>query len=205
MIAIDDKLISDDIVQREFVCNLSACKGACCVKGEGGAPLEERELSILDDIYETIKDYLLPEGREVIEREGKYTIHDSAETDNRLVEHSSGFVTPLVDGGQCAYLGFDEQGIAKCQIERAWEDGLIDFQKPISCHLYPIRYKTYEHYEALNYSRWEICDPACALGKELQVPIYKFLREPLIRRYGQRFYDELEAAAKAMEEEKPID
>ncbi len=188
MIVIDDKIISDDIIQREFVCNLSACKGACCVEGEGGAPLEEHELSILDDIYEDVKPFLTEEGIKVIEEQGKYVPFEAEYND---MSNQTGFETPLVEGGKCAYLNFDEKGIAKCQIERAWEEGIVNFQKPISCHLYPIRIKKYQNYDAVNYFKWDICSPACTLGKELQVPVYKFLKDPIVRKYGEDFYKQL--------------
>lgn len=199
MIVIDDKIISDDIIQRDFVCNLSACKGACCVEGEGGAPLEEHELSILDDIYEDVKPFLTPEGIAAIEAQGKYVPFEAEYHD---MSNATGFETPLVEGGKCAYLNFDEKGIAKCQIENAWEQGIVEFQKPISCHLYPIRIKKYENYDAVNYFKWDICSPACTLGKELQVPVYKFLKEPLVRKYGNAFYEQLCELAKSLKENK---
>lgn len=191
MIVIGDKIVSDDVVQKEFVCNLSACKGVCCVEGEGGAPLEDHELGLIDDVFDEVKPYLTKRGLAEIEKQGRYTQGDDGV-----------FATPLIDGKDCVYLNFDEKGIAKCQIEKAWEDGNVGFRKPVSCHLYPIRVKKHDTFEAVNYSKWEICDPACKLGAELQVPIYKFLKEALTRKYGSEFYDELELAAKFMEKEK---
>ncbi len=184
MIIIEDKIISDAVIEEEFVCNLQACKGVCCVEGDGGAPLAESEVAILDDIYSIVSPYLTEAGRSVIAEQGRYVPNEEG-----------GFSTPLINGGACAYLRFDEAGIAKCQIEKAWEDGKIDFKKPISCHLYPIRATRYDRFVALNYFEWDICDPACVLGKALKVPVYRFLKEPLIRAYGEDFYAQLEGAA----------
>lgn len=185
MIQIDDKLISEDIFSEEFVCNLSKCKGACCVEGDVGAPLDKSETEILDRIYEQVKPYLRPEGIAAIEKQGKWEI-DPRDND---------FVTPMVEDKECAYVIFDEKGITKCGIEKAYEDGAVDWQKPISCHLYPIRVDEYRTFTALNYHKWEICSDACTLGRELQVPIYKFVKIPLIRKYGEEFYQTLCDAA----------
>ena len=185
MIQIEEKLISEDIFSEEFVCNLSKCKGACCVEGDVGAPLDENELPILEEIFDKIKPYLTPEGIKALEEQGTWT-KDPAD---------GMFVTPMVEGRECAYVTFDEKGITKCGIEKAYEDGAIDWQKPISCHLYPIRITEYSSFTALNYHEWPICNDACALGKELQVPIYKFLKTPLIRKYSEEFYATLSDAA----------
>lgn len=184
MIAIDDKIVSLDVVEAQFVCNLSACKGACCVEGDIGAPLEREEEIILKDILETVKPYLSPEGLNAIAEQGYM-----------VTNPRGGQSTPLVNGRACAYVLFDDNGITKCAIEKAYEDGAISFQKPVSCHLYPVRISKYDSFEAVNYFKWDICSPACALGKELQVPVYKFVKTALIRKYGQDFYDQLDAAA----------
>lgn len=191
MIEIDDKLISEDIFSEEFVCNLTRCKGACCVEGDAGAPLEKNELQILDRIYPAVKPYLSKQGQKAIEEQGTWT---NDPVDGELV-------TPLVDGGECAYVIYDEKGITKCGIEKAYEDGVVDWQKPISCHLYPIRVTEYRTFSALNYHEWPICSDACTLGKELQVPVYKFLKTPLIRKYGESFYETLDQAAMVWKEE----
>ena len=191
MIQIEDKLISEDIFSEEFVCNLSKCKGACCVEGDIGAPLEKEETKILDDIYEKIKPYLTREGIKAIEEQGTWEIDPS----------DGDFVTPMVENRECVYVTFDEKGITKCGIEKAYEDGVIDWQKPISCHLYPIRVQKYSTFTALNYHEWFICSDACALGKELQVPVYKFLKTPLIRKFGEDFYTMLSEAAEEWEKE----
>lgn len=185
MIQIDDKLISEDIFAKEFVCNLSKCKGACCVEGDIGAPLEIEEKKILDDIFDKVKPYLRPEGVKAIEEQG-----------TAVIDPQDGeWVTPMVDGMECAYVIFDEKGITKCGIEKAYEDGAVEWQKPISCHLYPIRVQEYSTFTALNYHVWPICSDACDLGKELQVPIYKFLKTPITRAYGEEFYSTLSEAA----------
>lgn len=191
MIQIDDKLISEDIFEKNFVCNLTRCKGACCVDGDTGAPLDEDELSILDDIFPKIKKYLRPEGVKAIEDQGTWIIDD----------YDGGYVTTLVNDSECAYVIFDEKGITKCGIEKAYEDGAIDWKKPISCHLYPIRMNHYKTFSALNYHEWDICKDACTLGDELKVRIYKFLKEPLIRKYGEEFYRTLCEAAEQWEKE----
>lgn len=190
MIQIDDKLISEDIFSEEFVCNLSKCKGACCVDGDTGAPLEKSELSILEEIFPKIKSYLRPEGVLAIEEQGTH-----------IIDFEGDLVTPLVDNSECAYVIFDEKGWTKCGIEKAYEDGVIDWKKPISCHLYPIRVTEYRTFSALNYHEWPICDDACTLGKELQVPVYKFLKEPLTRKYGAEFYETLCDAATEWDKE----
>lgn len=185
MIQIENKLISEDIFSEEFVCNLSKCKGICCVEGDAGAPLENAEAQILEDIYDKVKPYLTPQGIEAIEKQGKWEI-DPADGE---------YVTPLINGGACAYVIYDEKGYTKCAIEKAYEEGAVDWQKPISCHLYPIRITEYSDFDALNYHEWNVCSDACSLGKELQVPVYKFLKTPLIRKYGEQFYTHLSDAA----------
>ena len=191
MIQIDDKLISEDIFAESFVCNLTKCKGACCVDGDTGAPLEKEELAILDDIFPKVKPYLRPEGVKAIEEQGTWVIDD----------YDGGYVTTLVNCSECAYVIFDEKGTTKCGIEKAYEDGAVDWKKPISCHLYPIRVNEYKTFTALNYHEWNICKDACTLGSELQVRIYQFLKEPLIRKYGPEFYQTLTEAAQEWERE----
>lgn len=187
MLIIKDILISDDVVENKFLCNLKACKGACCWEGDYGAPLEEEEMKTLDEIYDKIAPFLTEEGRKTIAQKGKYVYYEEAEE----------FGTSLQEGGACAYLTVDELGIAKCGIEQAQLAGAIDFKKPISCHLYPIRVKKDERvlFEALNYDEWDICSAACELGEKENLPVYKFLKEALIRKYGEDFYEELDAAA----------
>lgn len=190
MIQIHDKLISEDIFAEKFVCDLTKCKGICCVEGDAGAPLDADELPILAEIYPKVKPYLRPEGVEAIEEQGTHTIDTDGD-----------FVTPLVNGGECAYVIFDEHGITKCAIEKAYEEGVISWQKPISCHLYPIRITEYKEFSAINYHEWSVCSPACSLGKELNVKVYEFLKGPLIRKYGEEFYNTLTDAEKEWQKE----
>jgi len=178
-------LVSEDILEKDFVCNLSACKGACCVGGEYGAPVEDSETEILNDIYDRVKPFLRPEGIEAIEQQGTFVKGEDGEWE-----------TPLVDKNECAYVVYTDGGVAKCGIEAAHEAGAIDWKKPVSCHLYPIRIREYSEFTAVNYHRWEICDPACRLGEELKVPIYRFVKEALIRKFGASWYRELEEVAK---------
>ncbi len=191
MIIVQDKLVSDDVVEENFICNLSACKGACCWEGDYGAPLEAAELAVLEAIYEDVKPFLSPAGIATIEKGGKHAWYDGM-----------GHGTPLIDGGPCAYLAYDALGIGYCGIERAWQAGATDFRKPISCHLYPIRIAVFDATgtEALNYDRWEICSAACTLGDKEKVPVYQFLKEAIIRKFGEDFYEELDGAAQFMKQ-----
>lgn len=189
MFQIGKTIVSEEILEKEFVCNLSACKGACCIAGEAGAPLEEEETELLEDLYPRIKPFLRKEGIKSIEEQGTSVIGLDGE-----------FETPLIDGADCAYVTFDQNGTALCGIEEAYNQGEIPFKKPISCHLYPVRTQDYSEFSAVNYHRWHICDDACSLGKELEVPIYKFTKEALIRKYGEDWYSELEKVASKLKE-----
>ncbi len=191
MLQIGEILVSDDVIEKEFVCNLDKCKGACCVEGDYGAPLEEDELAILKKVYPKVKPYLSKEGIAAIEAQGTHVLDEDGDLS-----------TPTIGGRECAYAIYDEKNILKCGIEQAHKDGKIDWKKPISCHLYPIRITKKKNFEALNYHKWSICSPACSLGKELHVPVYKFLKEPLIRKYGKAWYNELEQVIEAYEKEK---
>ena len=184
MFQLGKTIVSEDIIEKDFVCNLHACKGACCIEGEAGAPVTKEEVSILKDIYPKVKPFLRPEGIAAIEKQGTHiqTEHDELET-------------PLVDGKECAYVTFTDRGIASCGIEDAYNAGAIDFIKPVSCHLYPVRVQEYSEFAAVNYHRWPICDDACTLGKELQVPVYKFVKTALIRKFGENWYAQLEKVA----------
>lgn len=194
MIIVQDKLVSDDLVEQQFVCNLSACLGACCWEGDYGAPLEPAELAILENIQEKVRPFLSQAGIEALDNQGAYA----------WFEGMDGHGTPLIDGGPCAYMTYDALGIAQCGIEMAWRAGAIDFQKPISCHLYPVRVEKFENFdsEALNYDRWDICSAACTLGKKEQVPVYQFVKAAIVRKYGQEFYDELDGAAQFLKSQK---
>jgi len=181
MILIGDAVISHDIKEKHFVCDLNKCKGACCVEGDLGAPLEEAELEMLNKNLDAIKPYLSKEGLAVIEKDGPY-----------ILDEEDDFSTTTINNKECSFAIYDENNILKCGMEQAYRDGKSDFLKPISCHMYPIRVTKYDHYDALNYDRWDICSPACSLGEALKVPVYKFLKEPLIRKYGESWYQELE-------------
>ncbi len=179
MIQVDDKIISLDVFEKHFVCDLNACKGACCVEGDSGAPLLSGEEKILDDIYEKVKPYMRAEGITEIENQG-VAVYDA----------DGDLTTPLVNNRECAFV-IDEKGISKCSIEKAYYDGKVDFKKPISCHLFPIRIKEYRDFDAVNYEEIKICKPACECGSKLEVPVYAFLKEPLIRKYGEAWYNRL--------------
>lgn len=191
MIAIEDTLVSDDLLQRRFVCDLSACKGACCVEGESGAPLELEEVNLLEDDIDKIKPFLREAGRKVIDKHGVFTVDPDGD-----------YVTPLVGGRECAFATFDDNGVAKCGIEQAHNAGATSLKKPVSCHLYPVRLKQLKRAVAVNYHEWPICAPACACGDKLQVPVYVFLKEALIRRFGAEWYEQLTAAAQYLREKE---
>jgi len=190
MIQIDDVVVSRTVFEKKFVCDLSACKGACCVDGEGGAPLTDEEIEILTDNLETIKPYADERGQKVIEEQGIWM----RDTDGEKV-------TTLVDGAQCSFVFFDADGSSKCGVEQAFNDGKIDFIKPISCHLYPIRLREYRKFTAMNFHEWEICEPACACGEELEVPVFRFLKEPITRKFGDEFFEKLLEAKKLLNNE----
>jgi hypothetical protein len=187
MIPIQDTLVSDDVLEVQFVCNLSACHGNCCVEGDEGAPLEEDEIGIIEDYMDQIEPFMMPEGLEVVK---KYGVFDYG--------MDGGYVTPLINDGACAFVYYEGETVL-CAIEKAHREGLIDFPKPISCHLYPIRITTYDDYEAVNYHKWPICSSALKHGKTLGVAVYQMLKEPLIRKYGEAWYAALEQAAKSRE------
>ena len=187
MFQLGKTIVSEDIIEKDFVCNLNACKGACCIEGEAGAPVTEEEVAILKEIYPKVKPFLRTEGIAAIEQQGTYIKTDLDELE-----------TPLVEGKECAYVTFTDKGIASCGIEDAFNAGSIDFRKPISCHLYPVRVQDYSEFSAVNYHRWPICDDACTLGKELQVPVYKFVKTALIRKFGENWYTALEKLASEM-------
>ncbi|WP_067144957.1 DUF3109 family protein [Pseudotamlana agarivorans] len=187
MFQLGKTIVSEDVVKKDFLCNLSACKGACCIDGDAGAPLDAEEAKILDDIYPKVKPFLRQVGIDAIEEQGTYT-----ETEDGDLE------TTLIDGADCAYVIFDDKNVALCAIEEAYNQGEITWKKPVSCHLYPVRVQDYSEFSAVNYHKWQICDDACALGQELQVPIYKFVKEGLIRKFGIDWYTELEKVAASM-------
>ena len=184
MLIVDKVLVSEDLLDECFCCDLEKCGGMCCVEGDVGAPIEPEEVGDMEDCYPQVRKYMQPEAVKLVDNLGTFDYDMEGE-----------FVTPLLSDEACAYVYY-EDGIAKCAIEKAFLNGEIDFQKPISCHLYPIRIKKLPDYEALNYHRWEVCREACKKGKDIKLPVYKFLREPLIRKYGEEWYEKLENAVK---------
>lgn len=191
MIQIQNTLISDDIFEEQFICDLCKCKGQCCVEGESGAPITQEEFEQISGILQEIRDDLSPKALELIDRQGiAYT-----DTDGELV-------TSIIDGKECVFARFDDDGVCKCAIDSAFREGRISIQKPISCHLYPIRLHEYAEFTAVNYHRWSVCSPAMKLGRKEGVPLYRFLKEPLIRRFGEEWYREVCEAATLLEEKK---
>lgn len=190
MIEIDDKIVSTDILSECFACDLGKCKGICCVEGDAGAPLEIDEVDILEEEYHNYAPYMTTEGRAEVERQGFM-----------VVDSDGDYTTPLVDNAACAY-AFEEDGVTFCAIERAYREGKCSFLKPISCHLYPIRVMQFRNGSyGLNYHRWAVCSSARECGKKLGVPLYKALREPIVRRFGEEFYRSLECAEELLKEE----
>ncbi|MCS6967460.1 MAG: DUF3109 family protein [Cytophagales bacterium] len=185
MLIVGKTVISDDIAEKFFACHIEKCKGACCVEGDSGAPLLEEELSLLQEIFEKIKPFLTPEGVATIEQRGTYVLDPDRQ-----------YATPLKPSGECAYAITDETGALKCGIEMAYLAGATTFQKPLSCHLYPIRVTRCGEYDALNYHQWHVCRPGCQLGKKLGIPLYVFLKQALVRAYGKEWYNELEQIIK---------
>ena len=195
MIAIDNVLVSDEIIKEQFVCDLTSCKGACCVDGDAGAPLNKDELDKINEVYDKVLPYLNEESIKELNRQGRY-----------VYDKEFGWVTPTINSKICVYGITDEKGIVKCGIEQAYRDGKVKWKKPISCHLFPVITKKSKHSdtEYVNYEpREDNCKAACSLGKKLKVPVYVFLKEPLIRKFGQKFYDALEATAEHLKTSKP--
>jgi hypothetical protein len=201
VIIIDNVLVSDEIVEKQFVCDLAKCKGGCCEEGDAGAPLEENELDVVIELYETIKPYLTQSAITEIEIKGKYVYHKEF-----------GWVTPTLGSDKeiCVYGIRGKDGIIKCAFEQAYYDGKIDpiaigWKKPISCHLFPVIAEKGKkgNYDKMNYEpRQKLCNPACGLGKKLQVPTYEFLKEAVIRKYGEEFYGALDTIGKKKIKEK---
>jgi hypothetical protein len=194
MIAIDNVLVSDEIVEEQFVCDLTACKGACCVDGDAGAPLDKKELKKIDSVLEAVLPYLDKESVDEINRQGRY-----------VYDQEFGWVTPTINHAVCVYAIKEKNGLVKCGIEQAYIDGKVDWKKPISCHLFPVIVKKSKDgiTDFANYRpREDHCKAACSLGKKLKVPVYQFLKEPLIRRFGTQFYEALEATATYIKQQK---
>jgi hypothetical protein len=193
MLHIDDTIISLELLDESFVCDLEICKGNCCIEGDDGAPLENSEVQILENILPVIWDDLTEKSKEVIRIQGVSYIDDDGEP-----------VTSIVNGAECVFTYTDDSGICKCAIEKAYRAGKTDFYKPISCHLYPVRLQHYTDYTAVNYHRWNVCSCARKLGGKLGIPVYKFLKEPLIRKFGAEWFDQLEIADAELKNRKKI-
>ena len=190
MIEIGDVVVSLDLFREPFFCNLEACKGACCIEGDAGAPLEPGEIDKLEQVLPAIWDDLAPEAHRVIERQGV-----------AYVDEEGDLVTSIVNGKDCVFTCYDEQGCCYCAVEKAFRAGKSDFYKPVSCHLYPIRVGNFGRYKALNYHRWNVCKAATLLGRQKEIPLYRFLREPLIRKFGEEWYEELEKVAEELKKQ----
>lgn len=184
MFQIGDAVVALDIIEENFLCDLSACKGECCVEGDSGAPLEDEEVKIIEDLLPQVWDDLSPAAREIIKQQGVAY----KDTDGDMV-------TSIVNGKDCVFTYYDEKGICKCAIEKAYREGRVGFYKPVSCHLYPIRLEQYKDFVAVNYHRWRVCKAAVLLGNREGLKIYQFLKEPLIRRFGEDWYKELTLVA----------
>lgn len=184
MLEIQNTLVSLDLLERHFVCDLARCKGQCCIDGDAGAPITEEEKAKIEEILPHIKEYMTPAGLREVEENGVAYIDEEGD-----------LVTTLVNGAQCAFTCFDEGGTCLCAIEKAWRDGKVDFMKPVSCHLYPVRLKEYPTFTAVNLHRWKICKCAETLGRKEGVRAYEFLRGPLTRHFGEEWYKELELTA----------
>lgn len=190
MVQIDDVIVPLDLFKEHFLCNLDACKGECCIEGDAGAPVELEEVEQLEAALPIIWDDLDAKARAVINKQG--VVYTDEEGD---------LVTSIVNGKDCVFTCYDDKGYCFCAIEKAYRAGKINFYKPLSCHLYPIRVKSMGQYSALNYHRWDVCKAAVLLGEKENVPVYKFLKEPLIRKFGESWYNELEDVARELKEQ----
>ena len=187
MIQIENALVSFDVFEEKFCCDLAYCKGACCVEGDSGAPLEKEEPTQIEADYDGIREYMKPEGIEAVQQQGF-----------AVIDRDGDLVTPLIQNKECAY-AIEENGACWCAIEKAWTEGKSKFRKPVSCHLYPIRITKYDGFEALNYNKWDICACARKKGVEKGIPLYRFLKDALIVKYGEEWYEQLEYAAQEIE------
>ena len=192
MIEIEGKIVSTDLLTECFCCDISQCKGACCIEGDAGAPLDIDEVDILEEEYENYKPYMTPEGIQAVEEQGFM-----------VVDVDGDYTTPLIDGGECAFTCYDEHGVALCAIDKAFREGKCSFQKPISCHLYPIRVAKFSNGTyGLNFHRWNVCASAFECGRKMGVPAYKMLKEAITRAFGEEFYAALEAAEEHIKSHK---
>ena len=190
MLQVGDVVVSFDVLKEKFLCDLSACRGACCVEGDAGAPLELDEVAQIEEVLPLIWDELSPEAREIIDKQGV-----------AYVDRESDLVTSIVNGKDCVFTCYDGRGCCYCAIERDFRAGKTKFMKPVSCHLYPIRVKDFGTFKGVNYNRWDVCKAAVLLGQKENLPVYKFLREPLIRKFGAEWYAELETAVEELKKQ----
>ena len=193
MLQIENTIISPDLISERFVCDLASCKGACCIEGDNGAPLEENEIEIIEQLLPVVWDDLTEVSRGVIRKKGFFYIDEDNEP-----------VTSIVNGRECVFTYTDENGICKCAIEKAFREGKTDFYKPVSCHLYPVRLQKNREFTAVNVHKWSVCECARIQGKNLGVPVYKFLKEPLIRKFGVEWYSQVEIAAVELAKANPL-
>lgn len=193
MLQIQDVVVSFDVLKEKFLCDLQACKGTCCIEGDAGAPVELEEVEKLEEVLPLIWEELSPEARTVIDRQGV-----------AYVDQEGDLVTSIVNGKDCVFTCYDERGCCYCAIEKAFRKGKTDFLKPVSCHLYPIRIKDFGAFKGVNYNRWDVCKAAVLLGEKENLPVYKFLKEPLIRKFGEEWYQELEIAVEELKKQGMI-
>lgn len=191
MIEIQQTLLSDELFEEHFICDLCKCKGQCCVDGESGAPLTQEECEQINEILPVIWKELSPKAQALINRQGIAYRDDDGE-----------LVTSIIHGEECVFTWFDAEGVCRCAIDTAYREGRINVQKPLSCHLYPIRLTEYTDFTAVNYHRWSVCRSAVRLGRKEGVPLYLFLREPLIRCFGEEWYREVCDVAALLKEKK---
>lgn len=191
MFQIENTLVSLDVLECQFLCDLSHCKGACCIEGDSGAPLLKEEVAELEKALPVIWEDLSPQARKIIRKQGVSYIDEEGD-----------LVTSIVNGKDCVFTCYDGDGTCKCAIEKACRAGKLSFYKPVSCHLYPIRVTEYESFSAVNYNRWDICKAAEILGRKEKLPVYKFLKTPLIRRFGEEWYAALENVAAEWKKQK---
>ncbi|MDG5799125.1 DUF3109 family protein [Marinilabiliaceae bacterium ANBcel2] len=191
MVQIDNKVISLDLFKEYFVCDLDCCKGACCVEGESGAPLEDAETDILENLFPVVKEMLSPAALKEVDRTGVWEFDVDGDK-----------VTPIIDGRECIYSYYDSKGVCKCVFEKAYSEGKTDFRKPASCYLYPLRITKYSKFVAVNYHKWPVCDAARIFGKKEKVRVYQFLKDPIVQYFGEDFYFEIEKVAKELEKQQ---
>lgn len=183
MLEIGRTIVSLDVLEKKFLCDLLKCKGACCVEGDSGAPLTSEEAKAIQETFPVFESYLPEIHKNEIQKQGF-----------AVIDLDGDLVTPLVNNRQCVY-SIEENGMLKCAIEKAFLEGKIGFRKPVSCHLFPIRITEYKRFDAVNYQEIDICKPGRECGKAQQLPLYVFLKEPLIRKYGEEWYEQLRFAA----------